>query len=67
MPLSRLPKHLPAGTKYVLEARGPWVRRFVEWPDGHRLELDPRKSLRCRCLAQRELDAARSKAEQAAA
>jgi hypothetical protein len=58
MRLTDLPKRFPAGTKYVLEARGPLVRRFVEFPDGHKLELDPRKALTCRCQAWREIASA---------
>jgi hypothetical protein len=57
MQFSRLPKRFPAGTKYVLEARGAMVRRFVEFPDGRTLELDPRRALDCRCKAQRDLPA----------
>ncbi|MGH9485578.1 MAG: hypothetical protein ACRD1F_11030 [Terriglobales bacterium] len=49
----RLPSRFPAGTKYVLEAHGKLVRRYVEFADGHRLELEPRKALTCRCAAQR--------------
>lgn len=67
MRLSRLPKRFPAGTKYVLEARGATVRRFVEFPDGHTLELDPRRALDCRCIAQRDLAVSHRKPAKVAA
>jgi hypothetical protein len=60
-----LPERFPENTKYVLEARGGLVRRYVEFPDGRRLELAARKALTCRCLAQRE--AGRNKPAPAAA
>jgi hypothetical protein len=63
--LIRLPERFPADTKYVLEARGPLVRRYVEFPDGRTLELAPREALTCRCQAMREL--ARRELAQAAA
>ena len=47
---TRLPTRFPADTKYVLEARGPWVYRFIEFPDGRKVELAPRKALTCRCV-----------------
>jgi hypothetical protein len=50
--LPRLPARFPAGTKYVLEARGPWVDRFIEYPDGRRMELNPRKAATCDCAEQ---------------
>jgi hypothetical protein len=53
---TRLPKRIPVGTKYVLEAQGPLVRRYVEFPDGRRLELDPRKAQTCKCLARRQIE-----------
>lgn len=46
---SRLPARFPADTKYVLEARGPLVHRFIEFPDGRKMELKPRKAATCRC------------------
>ena len=63
--LNPLPKRMPAGTKYVLEARGVLVRRFLEFPDGRTVELAPRKAQTCRCHAVRE--AARKKLARAAA
>ncbi len=56
---TRLPEYVPENTKYVLEARGPLVRRYLEFPDGRRLELAPRKALTCRCLAPREIERAK--------
>lgn len=63
--LTHLPKRFPADTKYVLEARGPLVRRYLEFPDGRTVELAPRKAQVCRCQAAREF--ARKEAAQAAA
>ena len=39
----------PAGTKYVLESCGPFVRRYVEYPDGSKMQLPTRKALTCMC------------------
>jgi hypothetical protein len=41
---ARLPSRLPAGSKYILESRGTMkgsmlVNRYVELPDGRRIEL----------------------------
>jgi hypothetical protein len=47
--ISRLPARFPANSKYVLESRGPYVRRYVEFPDGRKVELAPRRSLTCHC------------------
>jgi len=49
---TRLPARFPANTKYVLEARGPLVHRFIEFPDGRRVELKPRKAATCDCAGQ---------------
>jgi hypothetical protein len=43
----QLPSHLPAGSKYVIESHGRMkgsilMHRYVELPDGHRVELAPR-------------------------
>jgi hypothetical protein len=46
---SHLPTRFPVGTKYVLEGRGPSVRRYVELPDGRRFRLPTRKALTCTC------------------
>jgi hypothetical protein len=45
----RLPARLPVGTKYILESRGRFVRRYVEFPDGRRVQLATRKALTCTC------------------
>ena len=50
----RLPERFPADTKYVLEARGPFVHRYIEFPDGRIVELAPRKAQTCRCQAVRD-------------
>jgi len=47
--LTRLPARFPANTKYILESRGPWVRRYIEFPDGRTVELSPRKAQSCEC------------------
>lgn len=52
---TRLPARFPDGTKYVLESHGGLVRRYLEFPDGRKLELGPRKAQTCRCQARREL------------
>jgi hypothetical protein len=46
---SRLPRRFPANTKYVVEAHGAYVRRYVEFPDGRVIELSPRKAQTCHC------------------
>jgi hypothetical protein len=43
----QLPSHLPPGSKYVIESHGRMkgsilMHRYVELPDGHRVELAPR-------------------------
>ncbi|MFN3657184.1 MAG: hypothetical protein ACK4UO_08020 [Pseudolabrys sp.] len=48
---SRLPKRIPAGTKYVLESHGGSVRRYLELPDGRKVRLATRKAQVCNCLA----------------
>ena len=53
---SRLPARFPLGTKYVLERRGLVVRRYIELPGGHRINLKLRKALTCTCAAQRGVD-----------
>jgi len=42
-------RYFPAGTKYVLESHGPFVRRYVEFPNGSRIQLRTRKALTCKC------------------
>jgi hypothetical protein len=46
---NRLPTRFPTGAKYVLEARGPMVHRYVELPGGRRVGLAPRKAASCVC------------------
>lgn len=41
---SILPARYPVGTKYILEGRGPFVHRYIEFPDGRRLQLGLRKA-----------------------
>ena len=48
---TRLPRRFPMGTRYVLEACGPVVRRYVQFPDGRRLELQARKAQSGKCVA----------------
>jgi hypothetical protein len=43
----RLPVRFPDGAKYVLEADGGMVRRYVEFPDGRRVTLASRKAMTC--------------------
>ena len=50
MPRStRLPSRFPMGTKYVLEACGPVVLRYIEFPNGRRIKLATREVLPCTC------------------
>jgi hypothetical protein len=51
---SRAPRRYPAGTKYVLEGRGPFVRRYVEFPNGRRIKLATRKALSCTCAGREQ-------------
>ena len=44
---SLLPIRFPIGTKYVLEGSGPFVRRYVEFPNGRKIKLTTRKALSC--------------------
>ena len=46
---SRLPRRFPEGTKYVVESDGPLVRRFVELPNGKKINLPSRKAMSCGC------------------
>jgi hypothetical protein len=46
---ARLPAHFPVGTKYALEAHGPFVLRYVELPSGLRIELASRRASTCVC------------------
>ena len=42
--MSKLPKRFPVNTKYVVEACGPVIRRYVELPNGRRINLRSRKA-----------------------
>lgn len=44
----RMPIRFPVGTKYVLEGREQFVRRYVEFPDGRRMQLKMRKGFAAR-------------------
>ena len=51
--LMQLPSPLPTGSKYVLESHGRTkssmlIRRYVELPDGHRVDLAPRRVPICK-------------------
>jgi hypothetical protein len=50
---THLPTRFPSGTKYVLEGRGPFVWRYIEFPDGRRRQLATRKVLSCTCAQQK--------------
>ena len=52
---TRLPEHFPIGTKYVLEGCGPFVRRYIELPNGRRIQLTTRHALSCTCLARQQI------------
>ena len=52
---ARLPKRFPIGAKYVLDGRGPTVRRYIEFPNGRRVQLASRKALSCTCAAGRDV------------
>jgi hypothetical protein len=43
-----LPTRFPVGTKYVIEGRGQFVRRYVEFPNGRRVQLKMRKGFAAR-------------------
>ena len=52
---SRLPKRVPVGTKYIIESNGLSVRRYIEFPDGRRVNLSARKALTCGCLEWKQI------------
>jgi hypothetical protein len=52
---SHLPKRFSAGTKYVIESCGPFVRRYVEFPNGRRIKLATRKAVSCTCPVQQKI------------
>jgi|RhiMethySRZTD1v2_1073278.scaffolds.fasta_scaffold13807_6 hypothetical protein len=47
--MPKLPRRFPENTKYVVEACGPLVRRYVELPSGRRVHLRSRKAKPCIC------------------
>jgi len=51
-PKTKLPKHFPVGTKYVVESCGEFVRRFVQLPKGKKIRLPNRKAHTCGCAEQ---------------
>jgi len=56
MPISsRLPARFPVGTKYVLECRGLFVRRYIEFPNGRRVQLPTRKAISCTDAASQQI------------
>jgi hypothetical protein len=65
--VTRLPLRYPDGAKYILESHGLFVRRFVEFPDGRRTELDPRKAQTCRRRAEPDIADAAKRPDPAAA
>jgi hypothetical protein len=48
---AHLPTRFPVGSKYVLESFGPFVGRYIEFPNGRRVQLATRKALSCTCAA----------------
>lgn len=52
----RVPAHFSIGTKYVVEGRGPFVRRYIEFPNGRRVQLATRMALSCTCAARHQID-----------
>lgn len=50
-----LPARFPVGAKYVVEGRGSFVRRYVEFPGGRRVDLAPRKAATCTCAELRAI------------
>jgi hypothetical protein len=52
---ARLPARFPAGTKYVLEAHGRTIHRYIEFADGSRIDLRPRQAVTCNCKSRRDL------------
>ena len=52
-----LPGRFPVGTKYVVESCGPVVRRYIEFPNGHKVMLAKRTALPCVHAAVRDRSA----------
>lgn len=55
----RLPARFPTGAKYVVEGYGPLVRRYVEFPDGRKVQLAWRKAQTCSCAKARPCGSSR--------
>ena len=53
MPSSSRARGLPE--KYIIESCGPFVLRYVEFPDGRRIQLLTRKAVSCGCQSQQQL------------
>lgn len=51
---NRLPKRFPVGSKYVVEGYGSFVGRFVELPNGFKINLATRKASVCGYAATQE-------------
>ena len=51
---SRKSERYPIGAKYVLEGRGPLVRRYIEYPNGLRIKLATRKASSCACVERKQ-------------
>jgi hypothetical protein len=52
---TRPPTRFPIGSKYVLESLGPSVRRYIELPNGRRVQLATRKAVSCTCAAKQQI------------
>jgi hypothetical protein len=59
--IPRVPARVPSGTKYVLESHGSIVRRYIEFPNGRRVQLATRKALSCKCAAWQQISIAPGK------
>jgi hypothetical protein len=70
IPMSRtsnsLPTRFPVGSKYVVESRGPIVRRYVEFPDGHKVTLGERPALSCGKKARQRAPAEKERSQRPA-
>jgi hypothetical protein len=52
---AHLPTRFPVGSKYVLESFGPFVRRYIEFPNGRRVQLATRKAMSCPCAVEQPI------------
>jgi hypothetical protein len=52
---TRMPARFPVGSKYVLESFGPFVRRYIEFPNGRRVQLATRKAVSCTCAVKQPI------------